>query len=219
MTVRGARFKPGALLKLVRPGIEEIEPAVYEVIDATRIIATFDFRGVERGLYDLKVINPDGAEAIVPYRYLVERALEPDVTIGLGGPRVVPAGQAGLYSIALQSLTNVDTPYVYFQFGAPEIGDNAMVYNLPFLTFNSNVRGSPDGVREDVPWASLDSEVNTTGFMLAPGYAMDVVAGGFVGMSFAVLTYPGLPAISKATGGRSTMRDPTSKKPDCLTAA
>jgi hypothetical protein len=93
--VRGARFSDEALLKLVRPGIEEIEPVRYEVIDATRIIATFDLRGREKGLYDVSVINPDGAEATLPYRFLVERALPIDVTIGLGGPRVVPAGQTG----------------------------------------------------------------------------------------------------------------------------
>ncbi len=196
MTITGARFKPDALVKLVRPGLEEIEPVRYEVIDATRIIATFDFRGVDRALYDVKVINPDGAQAILPYRYLVERALPPDVTVGLGGPRVLPAGQSGLYGISLQSLTNVDTPYVYFQFGAPEIGDNARVYGLPFLTFNSNVRGTPDGVRADVPWASLDSETNTDGYMLASGYALDVTAGGYVGASFSVTTYPGLKALA-----------------------
>ena len=31
--------------------------------------------------------------------------------------------------------------------------------------------------------------------MLAPGYAFDVSAGGYVGMSFAVTAYPGLKAI------------------------
>jgi subtilase family serine protease len=194
-TIRGAGFKPDALVKLVRPGIAEFEPARYQVIDATRIIATFDFRGAEHGLYDVKVINPNGDQAIVPYRYLVERAMEIDATIGLGGPRVVPAGQAGLYGITLQSLTNVDTPYVYFEFGAPDIGDNGEIFGLPFVTFNSNVRGAPDGVREDVGWASLDSEVNTDGFMMAPGYALDVTAGGFVGMSFTALTYAGLKEI------------------------
>ena len=44
------------------------------------------------GLYDVAVINPDGAEAIVPYRYLVEQAIAPDVTVALGGPRVITAG-------------------------------------------------------------------------------------------------------------------------------
>ena len=143
----------------------------------TQIIATFDFRNVPHGLYDVAVFNPDGAIATLPYRYLIEDALPIDVTIGLGGPRVVPAGETGLFSISLQSLTNVDTPYVYFAFGAPELGDNARVFNLPYVTFASNVRGAPDGQRTDVPWASFDSEVNTGGFMLAPGYALDVSAG------------------------------------------
>ncbi|MEX2646227.1 MAG: CARDB domain-containing protein, partial [Gaiellaceae bacterium] len=194
-TISGARFQPGALVKLVRPGIAEVEPARYEVIDATEIIATFDLRNVPHGLYDVAVINPNGAVATLPYRYLVEDALPIDVTIGLGGPRVVPAGDTGLYSISLQSLTNVDTPYVYFTFGAPQLGQNPQVFGLPYVTFNSNVRGAPDGQRADVPWASLDSEVNTGGFMLAPGYAFDVSAGGYVGMSFAVTSYAGLKAI------------------------
>ena len=194
-TITGARFKPGAVVKLVRPGLMEVEPASYQVIDATKIVATFDFRNVPHGLYDVAVINPDGAIATLPYRYLIEDALPIDVTIGLGGPRVVPAGQTGLYSISLQSLTNVDTPYVHFTFGAPELGDNAKVFGLPYLTFTTNVRGAPDGQRSDVPWVSLDSEVNSGGFMLAPGYALDVSAGGYVGMNFSVTTYPGLKAL------------------------
>ena len=166
VTVTGARFSAEALLKLVRPGIEEIEPARYQVVDATTIIATFDLRNRQLGLYDVAVLNPDGAQATLPYRFLVERALPVDVTIGLGGPRVVPAGETGLYGISLQSLTNVDTPYVYFEFGAPEMGENARVYGLPYVTYSSNVGGNPDGARTDVPWSSLDSEVNTVGFML-----------------------------------------------------
>lgn len=128
----------------------------------------------------------------MPYRNPVERALPIDVTVGLGGPRVLPAGTTGIYGISLQSLTNVDTPYVYFEFGAPYIGVNAQIFGLPFVTFNSNVRGEADAQRDDVPWASFDSEVNTAGYMLAPGYALDVTADGYVGMSFTVLTYAGL---------------------------
>jgi len=133
----------------VRPGISEIVPERYQVIDATKIIATFDFTDAIHGLYDVAVFNPDGAIATLPYRYLIEDALPIDVTIGLGGPRVVNAGQTGLYSISLQSLTNLDTPYVYFAFGAPELGDNARVFDLPYLTFSSNVSGSPDDQRTD----------------------------------------------------------------------
>ena len=88
-TILGAQFHAEALVKLVRPGFAEFEPVSYQVIDSTTIIAIFDLRDAPHGLYDVKVINPDGDEAMVPYRYLVERALEPDVTIGLGGPRVL----------------------------------------------------------------------------------------------------------------------------------
>ena len=51
-----------------------------------------------------------------------------------------------------------------------------MIFNLPFVSFNSNVRGAPDNQRADVPWVSLDSEVNQGGTMLAPGYAFDLTA-------------------------------------------
>src|SRR5262249_17312947 len=141
---------------------------------------------------------PDGQEAIVPYRYLVERALEPDVSIGLGGPRVLAPGEAGTYSVGLQSLTNIDTPYVYFQIGVPELGTNPKVFNLKYVAFTSNLRGSPPAadtpgsLPQDVPWASLASAVNTGGEILAPGYAFDFPTGGFAGLTFDALTYPGL---------------------------
>ena len=67
---------------------------------------------------------------------------------------MVIAGGVGTYGVSLQSLTNVDTPYVYLQFGAPEMGNNGYLFNLPFLTFSTNVRGAPDGQRADVPWAA-----------------------------------------------------------------
>ncbi|MFH1842063.1 MAG: CARDB domain-containing protein [bacterium] len=91
-TIRGAQFHPDAILKLVRPGIAEYEPLDWQVVDSSKIIATFDFTGAPHGLYDLKVINPSGDQAVIPYRFLVERAIEPEVTIGIGGPRVILAG-------------------------------------------------------------------------------------------------------------------------------
>ena len=107
-----------------------------------------------------------------------------------------PTGATGTYSVSLQSLTNVDTPYVYFTFGAPQLGTNQWVFGLPFLSFTSNVTGSPDnGERSDVPWASLSSTVNTNGLTMAPGYAFDVTAGGYVETTFNITTYPGLMAI------------------------
>src|SRR5262249_6445876 len=155
-TINGAQFRPNAIVKLARPGIAEYEPVVYKVIDSTKIIATFDFTGAPHGLYDLEVINPSGDRAVIPYRFLIEQAIEPDVDIGIGGPRVILAGDVGTYSVALQSLSNLDTPYVFFQVGIPEMGNNEYVYGLPFVKFSSNLRGGPDAA-SDVPYATLDS--------------------------------------------------------------
>src|SRR5206468_7312178 len=132
-----------------------------------------------------------------PHRYLVERGIEADVTIGIGGPRNLDPGAEGTYSVSLQSLTNVDTPYVRFDVGAPNMGYSHDVLdslNLPYLVFGSNVGGQPDGrtldaagntqqygatptqltdangkVRTDIAWANLDGTLNTAGFDLAPG--------------------------------------------------
>jgi len=38
-TITGAQFKANAIVKLVRPGIAEIEPVSYQVIDSTKIVA------------------------------------------------------------------------------------------------------------------------------------------------------------------------------------
>src|SRR5262249_42060123 len=44
-TIEGAQFAPNAIVKLSRPGIAEYEPVNYRVLDATKIIATFDLTG------------------------------------------------------------------------------------------------------------------------------------------------------------------------------
>ena len=200
-TIEGAQFRDGALVKLVRPGIAEFEPVDWLVVDSTKIIAKFDFTNAERGLYDLKVINPDGAEAIIPYRFLVERAIEPEVTIGIGGPRFVLAGDQATYSIALQNIANVDAPYTYFEYGAPELLINEYVYGLPYMEFSTNLRGTPEGVtgsaNELVPFTQLDSITNTDGQLSAAGFLYDHPADGFGGLSFNVLTYPGLRELSE----------------------
>ncbi len=196
MTVRGAQFSPNAIVKLVRPGIAELEPVEYQVIDSTKIIAIFDLSTAPHGLYDVSVINPDGQEAVVPYRYLVERALEPEVAVGLGGPRVILPGDVGLYGFSVRNLTNVDLPYVNFTFGLPELGTNPKVFGLKYVVMSTNLRGTANV--GDVPWADITSQTNTTGEILAPGYAVDLPAEQFAGLSFTAFTYPGLKEILAA---------------------
>ena len=203
--ITGAQFKSGALVKLIRPGIAEYEPVRYQVVDSTKITAMFDLKGAPHGLYDVKVINPDGQEAIVPYRYLVEKAIEPDVTLGLGGTRVLSPGETGTYGVNLQSLTNLDTPYVYFQFGLPALGNNQFLFSqfkpevtsslgltsLPYVQLTDNLRGQPSTLT-DLPWASIASQVNTNGEILAPGYVIDLPTRDSTGRVFNIQTYPGL---------------------------
>ncbi len=189
--ISGAQFDPKAIVKLVMPGFAEFEPVSYQVVNSSEIIAVFDLTDAPHGLYDVSVINPDGAEADAPYRYLVEPALPPTVTIGLGGTSVMYSGDTGYYGFSLQSTTNVDIPYVQFEFGVPNLGNNIGVGDAPYVTLSSNVGGSPNVA--GVPWADLSSTVDTNGFNLAAGYVMDLADEGYVGLNFSAQTYEGVP--------------------------
>jgi hypothetical protein len=167
------------------------------------------------GIFDVTFINPDGQTVAEAQRFLVEQGIEADATIGVGGLRTLQPGENGTYTVSLQSLANVDTPYIRFDFGASQMGYSENLIEglkLPYLVFGTNVAGSPSGqitdtagntqrygvtpttgtTRHDIPWASLDGVQNTAGFDLVPGYAFDVASNGFVGSTFTVQTYPGL---------------------------
>ncbi|RMG34096.1 MAG: hypothetical protein D6720_10205, partial [Gammaproteobacteria bacterium] len=194
--IKGAQFNPQATVKLVRPNIAEFSPVDWKVVNSSEIIAVWDFTDAPKGLYDLQVTNPSGAQAVLPYRYLIERAIEGEVTIGVGGSRVILAGDTETYSVALKNLNNLDAPYTFFEVGVPELHLNPYVYGLPFLQFSTNVRGTPDGAagspNGDIFWPGLESITNTDGQLTTRGYAFDLPADGFAGFSFNVATYPGL---------------------------
>lgn len=92
MDIYGTHFAAGAVVKISRPGVFEMDAARWQVIDATHIRAIFDLRQVPFGLYDVVVKNPNGDTVTEAYRYLVERMIEPDVTIGIGGSRTLAPG-------------------------------------------------------------------------------------------------------------------------------
>src|SRR5262249_50794918 len=141
------------------------------------------------GLYDVEVINPNGDTAFAPYRYLVEPALPPDVRIGLGGPRVLFAGDTAHYGFSLASASNVDVPYVYFEYGVPALPLNE---DKPRLGFNTDAGSQPSV--GNVPWPSLSPVVDQGGELVAPGYALDLADGSSTTIGFSAQTYPnGLP--------------------------
>jgi YD repeat-containing protein len=192
--ILGAQFDPQAIIKLVRPGMAEYEPVSYQVVDSTQIVAIFDLTNAPHGLYDVEVINPDGQVAVAPYRYLVEQALPPDVSVALGGPRVLTAGQGALYGFSLESLTNVDIPYVDFQVGIPELDGIAGPYpqtdQYRHLALTTNMQSGTNPDVADVPWASLDPVVDTNGEDLATAYAVDFADRSNLGETLFVQTYP-----------------------------
>ncbi len=122
-TISGAQFQPNAIVKLVMPGFAEYQPVTDDFVNATEIVAEFDLTGAPYGLYDVQVTNPDGRQAIAPYRFQVEQTIPPDVTIGVGGPRFILAGDTGTYSVALQNLGNINAPYVEFNVGIPQLSN------------------------------------------------------------------------------------------------
>ncbi|MCL4179872.1 MAG: tandem-95 repeat protein, partial [Verrucomicrobia bacterium] len=195
MTITGAKFSPGATVKLIRPMFAEFAPANYAVIDATRIVATFDLRNAPRGLYDLQVTNPDGAVSRVPYRYLIESPMPIDVTVGMGGPTLLPITRTGvspgIYGVSLLGLTNVDMPYVHLEFGVPRL-PNPVAALIPGerLIFTTNFMGAPG--LNGVAWSAVDPVLNLGGDLIASGFAFDLVNQGFGALTFIVEPYPGL---------------------------
>ncbi len=189
--ILGAKFQAGAIVKLIRPGIEEILPVNVQAIDSTKITAIFDFTGVTHGLYDIKVINPDGNEAILPYRYQVERAIAPDVTVGLTGKRVLDLEEFATYGISVKSISNLDAPYVRFQYGLPALGNNPLL-GIPYTPSNTNLRGNPSNSLTDLPWATLTSDLNTNGELLSTGYIYDFPTGGYIGQNLNLQVYPNI---------------------------
>ncbi|MEO6752143.1 MAG: CARDB domain-containing protein, partial [Chthoniobacteraceae bacterium] len=197
VTITGAQFSPQATVKLIRPQFGEYVPVNFSVVDATRIVAVFDFRNAPLGLYDVQVANPDGSTAIVPYRLLVSQAKALDATIGLGGPDEIALSKAGFsngyYAVSLLSLTNVDTPYVFIQYGAARVQNSSGVIPGERISYESNLQGSANV--SGVPWVDLQSTVNRNGILTSSGFAYDFNAKGFGSLTFSIEVYPQLKAL------------------------
>ena len=216
-TISGAQFQPNAIVKLVMPGFAEYQPLVTDFVNSTEIIAEFNLTGAPHGLYDVQVTNPDGQMAIAAYRFEVEQTVAPNVTVALGGPRFILAGDTGTYDVALDNLGNVNAPYVEFNIGVPELSNdipgtdpsepleldpiNVNLYNLPYLQFTTNLSGAPpdSSLSANVPYATLQAQADTAaanGHVQVPGYLFNEAAGGSTSFTFDVTTYPGLAALN-----------------------
>ena len=106
-----------------------------------------------------------------------------------------PAGRSGLYSVVVDSLTNVDTPYVHFAFGAPEMGSTIRLW-LPYLEFGTNLGGRDAGARTARPARRAGS---TRGHPAGAGLGSSIWAAE----GRASLTFPGAD-LSGSAGALST---------------
>ena len=211
VTLNGAKFDPQATVKLIRPTFAEYTPVTYKVVDATRIIATFDLRNAPHGLYDIQVANPGGQVARVPYRYQIESPLPLDLSVGLGGPSSISFSLTGgappaIYGVSVQSLTNVDMPYLQIEYGVPrlkntlksklagylredEIADFNLLVGDEAISFSTDFGNhlSPRGLSLD----DLKVVLNRDGRLTATGIGQDLVDRGFGGLSFGLEVFPG----------------------------
>ncbi|MEO1619118.1 MAG: CARDB domain-containing protein, partial [Planctomycetota bacterium] len=191
--IEGADFDPSATLKLVRPQFDEHIPVDYVVVDATRIVATFDLSGAELGLYDVVVTNPGGQSINVPHRVLVEAATELDADVGMGGPALVGFGESGLYNVTASSLTNIDTPYVQWSIHVPRI-QNPEPTLIPGEAIRVSGNLGIDGGRFETG-QDIDSVALVDGVYTTDAFLIDLPAAAIASSSFSVDIYPELPRL------------------------
>jgi len=125
---------------------------------------------------------------------LVEEPQVIDATVGLGGPAIIEFSKNGFpnasYALSLLSLTNVDTPYLFVQYGVPRIENDTGIIPGERLDMQTNLRGSPDV--GGVDWASLDPILNLDGVFTSSGFAYDFNTQGFASLNFDLEIYPEL---------------------------
>ncbi len=199
VTITGSKFSDAASVKLLRPTFAEYSPVNYRVIDATKIIATFDLRNAMVGLYDVVVTNPDGQSVQIPYRFLISQPMPYDLSVGLGGPAELfidlsTGTSPAVYGTSALSLTNVDMPYVHFEFGVPRLENKMKKFGVEGEALAFGTTFNSDPLLSGVNWSLVDPTLNEHGRLKVQGYVFDLVNKGFAGTSFALQAYPGLQA-------------------------
>jgi YD repeat-containing protein len=87
LTIAGARFQDGAMVRLSRAGVPDIEPLDKPTfINVWRLRARFDLRAAEAGLYDVVVTNPDQQCAVLAQGFEVQSSGEPHLRVQANGP-------------------------------------------------------------------------------------------------------------------------------------
>ena len=90
IVVEGAKFQPGATMKLVKSGSPDVVPGKQRTLN-NKIVAMFDLKGKAAGDYDVVVTNPDTQTATLEDGFEIVSgggAAEPRISIN--GPGIFP---------------------------------------------------------------------------------------------------------------------------------
>ncbi len=102
IVVEGAKFLPGATMKLVKPGSPDVVPAKQQTI-SNKIVGMFDMTGTLAGKYDVVVTNPDTQVTTLNDGFEIVNgggAAEPRISIN--GPGSLRGGRAR-YTISISN--------------------------------------------------------------------------------------------------------------------
>jgi hypothetical protein len=91
VVINGTGFQSGAEARLLKSQETDLIASELVVVSSGKIRGTFDLTGVTTGYWDVKVINPDGQEAVLPEGFLVYRTTDspPMITITQPGEGTV----------------------------------------------------------------------------------------------------------------------------------
>ncbi|MCC6008545.1 MAG: putative Ig domain-containing protein [Rhodobacteraceae bacterium] len=198
-TITGAQFDAGAIPRLSRPGATAFEPVAWQVLDSTRIVATFDLTGAPLGLYDVSVTNRSGARVTLPYRVMVEPPQSPEVGVAINGPRVVTTTDILVdFPILVRNAANIDAPYVHFQTWQADFDINLIIaretpegeLTRGWRNWSSvGLRGAP-GAGNATLFAELDPTMEIGRRTIATGYVFDLAPGQSAATTLVEHVYP-----------------------------
>jgi len=107
--INGTGFAQGATVKLVRGAESDIlSNRVTVGIGGTTIDTTFDLQGKTRGVWDVKVTNPDSTSFILPNGFTIEEGRESELWADVVGLDLIRPGRAQTYWLTYGNRGNID---------------------------------------------------------------------------------------------------------------
>ncbi|HWR82695.1 MAG TPA: FlgD immunoglobulin-like domain containing protein [Candidatus Deferrimicrobium sp.] len=107
--ITGARFEPGATVKLSKDTLQDIvaDAALTTVLDSSTVVAILDLRDQKFGDWNVVVTNPTGAPSIFYGGFTIEEGFE-QLWVEITGRDQIRAGRRAEYLVSFGNTGNVD---------------------------------------------------------------------------------------------------------------